>query len=117
MTSSEPAVLDREGLGALVDELRRCGYRVVGPSLRDNAIVLAELSSADELPFGWGVDVAPGTYRLRRRTDGAAFGHSSGPQSWKQFVHPARHTLEAVVAVRVVTRHRSSADDQWWVGH
>ena len=93
MTSSEPAVLDREGLGALVDELRRCGYRVVGPSLRDNAIVLAELSSADELPFGWGVDVAPGTYRLRRRTDGAAFGHSSGPQSWKQFVHPARQRI------------------------
>lgn len=93
MTSGEPVVIDRAGLDALVGELQRCGYRVVGPTRRDNAIVLAELDNADDLPFGWGVDVAPGTYRLRRRPDGAAFGHSAGPQSWKQFVHPARQRI------------------------
>ena len=32
--------------------LRRRGRRVVGPTLRDNAIVLAEIDSADELPLG-----------------------------------------------------------------
>ena len=93
MTSSEPVVIDRLGLGALVGELQRRGYRVVGPTLRDNAIVLAELAGAEDLPFGWGVDVAPGTYRLRQRADGAAFAHSAGPQSWKQFVHPARQRV------------------------
>ena len=93
MASSDPVVLDGAGLHRLVGELRARGYRVVGPTLRDNAIVLAELENADELPYGWGVDVAPGTYRLRKRDDAAAFGHSAGPQSWKQFLHPPRQRL------------------------
>ncbi len=93
MTAGGSLVIDRAGLQQLVAELRRREYRVVGPTLRDNAIVLAEIESAEELPHGWGVDVAPGTYRLRRRPDSAAFGHSAGPQSWKQFVHPARQRV------------------------
>ena len=87
------AVIDGAGLYELVAVLRRRGFTVVGPTLRDNAIVLAELDSADDLPNGWGVDVAPGTYRLRRRADDAAFGHSAGPQSWKQFLHPQRQQV------------------------
>jgi len=87
------ALLDAAGLHRLVEVLIERGYRVVGPTLRDNAIVLDELESAADLPRGWGVEVAPGHYRLRRRDDGAAFGHSSGPQSWKQFLHPPRRRL------------------------
>lgn len=87
------AVIDAAGLGDLVSTLIARGYRVVGPTVSDNAIVLAELSSAEELPLGWGVDVAPGRYRLRRRDDDAVFGHSAGPQSWKQFLHPSRQQL------------------------
>lgn len=86
-------MIDGAGLLALVEELRRRGFRVVGPTLRDNAIVLAEIDSAAELPYGWGVDVAPGTYRVRARADKAAFGHSAGPQSWKQFLHPPRQRV------------------------
>jgi len=93
MTSAMPVLFDRAGLDGLIGELRRRGYRVVGPTRGDNAIVLDELRSADDLPFGWGVDVAPGTYRLRHRADGAAFGHSAGPQSWKQFLHPPRQRV------------------------
>ena len=91
--AADPVMLDGAGLGLLVDELRGRGYRVIGPTLADNAIVLAELTSASDLPNGWGVDVAPGTYRLRQRADSAAFGHSAGPQSWKQFVHPPRQMV------------------------
>src|SRR5439155_21548631 len=54
-------------LEPLVRALRDDGYRVVGPTVRDGAIVLAELASADDLPYGWGVALAPGGYRLRRR--------------------------------------------------
>jgi ferredoxin len=89
------ASLDTAGLRRLIEVLIEQGYRVVGPTLRDNAIVLAELESADDLPRGWGVDVAPGHYRVRRRDDDAAFGHSAGPQSWKQFLHPPRERLWA----------------------
>ncbi len=87
------SVLDRAGLRGLVAALQERGYRVVGPVKRDNAIVLAELDSADDLPYGWGVDTAPGHYRLRERDDNACFGHSAGPQSWKQFLHPPRQRL------------------------
>jgi hypothetical protein len=87
------AMLDTDGLGRLIEVLIERGYRVVGPTLRDNAIVLAELSSADELPRGWGVETAPGHYRVRPRDDDAVFGHSAGPQSWKQFLHPPRRRL------------------------
>lgn len=93
MATSDAVVLDTVGLHRLVDELRGRGYRVVAPTLRDNAIVLAEIDSAGDLPYGWGVDVAPGSYQLRRRDDRAAFGHSSGPQSWKQFLHPPRQKM------------------------
>ncbi|MBX9640755.1 MAG: 4Fe-4S dicluster domain-containing protein [Mycobacteriaceae bacterium] len=88
-------LLDTAGLHRLVDVLTEHGYRVIGPTVRDNAIVLAELQSASDLPRGWGVEVSPGHYRLRRREDDAAFGHSAGPQSWKQFLHPPRQRMWA----------------------
>jgi hypothetical protein len=72
------------------------GYHVIDPAVQDGAIVLRELSSAAELPFGWGVELEPGGYRLRRRDDHAAFGHAARPQSWKRFLHPPRGA--AVVA-------------------
>ncbi|MEW2032816.1 4Fe-4S dicluster domain-containing protein [Streptomyces roseifaciens] len=87
---STACVLDLEGIGALVRELRARGRTVIGPTERDGAIVLAELESADELPYGWGVELEGGYYRVRRRIDAAAFAHSAGPQSWKNFLHPER---------------------------
>jgi ferredoxin len=86
-------VLTRDGLNQLIAVLRADGFQVVGPTVRDGAIVLAELADGNELPAGWGVDTGPGYYRLRRRSDAAVFGHSAGTQSWKQFVHPPRRAL------------------------
>jgi ferredoxin len=88
-----PRLIDVGGLSDLHAALTGAGYRVIGPTVRDGAIVLAELASAAELPFGWGVQLEPGGYRLRQRDDGAAFGHAAGPQSWKQFLHPPRERL------------------------
>lgn len=87
------AVLDRDGLDALVGALVAQGRTVVGPTVRDGAIVLAELTTADALPYGWGVELDAGRYRLVPREDGAAFAHSAGPQSWKSYLHPARERL------------------------
>ncbi|MEU2052389.1 4Fe-4S dicluster domain-containing protein [Streptomyces bungoensis] len=93
--SSPPAgsgglVMGKDGMSALVDVLIARGFTVVGPTVRDGAIVLAELRSADELPYGWGVELEAGHYRLRERPDGAAFANAAGPQSWKRFLHPPR---------------------------
>jgi ferredoxin len=86
-------VLGRAGLGRLVEVLIAEGYQVIGPMVRDGAIVLAELDSAQQLPAGWGVETGPGRYRLHRRDEPALFAHSAGPQSWKQFLHPPRRQL------------------------
>jgi ferredoxin len=83
-------------LHPLVDALRERGYTVVGPTVRDGAIVLAELTSADALPYGVGVTTGPGTYRLRVREDRAAFGHAAGPQAWKRYLRPPRSLIWTV---------------------
>ena len=58
---TETAVLSRSGLDQLITVLQGSGYRVIGPTVRDSAIVLAELGSGAELPSGWGVRSAPGS--------------------------------------------------------
>jgi ferredoxin len=88
-----PRLIDADGLGDLFHALQAEGYRVIGPAVRDGAIVLNELSSSAELPFGWGVQLGPGGYQLRHRDDTAAFSHAAGPQSWKRFLHPPRERL------------------------
>jgi len=96
MTAPQPAgpvVITRDGLDGLVEALISDGYQVIGPTVRDSAIVLSELDSAGALPAGWGVETGPGLYRLRRRDDAAVFAHSAGPGTWKQFLHPPRRQL------------------------
>jgi ferredoxin len=84
----EPGTLD-----VLVAVLRRRGFRVVGPTLREGAIVYDELESAADIPAGWTDVQEPGSYRLERREDQARFGYAVGPQSWKQFLFPPRVRL------------------------
>jgi ferredoxin len=87
------AVVEPAALDDLIGALRRRGFRVLGPTVRDGAIVYDELGSAAELPVGWTDRQEAGTYRLERREDDARFGYAVGPHSWKQFLFPARLRL------------------------
>ncbi len=87
------AVIGVDGLDALMGLLRGRGYRVVGPTVRDQAIVFDEIDGVDDLPAGWTDEQDGGTYRIRRRDDGALFGYAVGPHSWKQFLFPSRSLL------------------------
>ena len=93
MTDTAPAVLEPDALEALVESLRTRGYRVLGPTVRDGAIVYDELESAADLPLDVGDVQEPGSYRLVRRDDGARFGYAASPHSWKQFLFPASTRL------------------------
>jgi ferredoxin len=84
-------------LEQLVERLRADGYTVVAPTAQDDAIVLAEIDHASDLPHGWGVETGPGVYRITRRSDRAAFAHSAGPQAWKRFLHPPREQIGSAV--------------------
>jgi sulfhydrogenase subunit beta (sulfur reductase) len=83
------SVIAPDALETLVGTLRARGYRVLGPTTRDGAIVYDELASATELPIGWTESQEAATYRLERRDDEARFGYAVGPHSWKQFLFPA----------------------------
>ena len=87
------AVLERADFAELWTVLTRRGYRVIGPTLRDGAIVYDELAGSDELPLGWTDEQDGGTYRLRRRDDEALFGYAVGPHSWKRYQLPPQTRL------------------------
>ena len=88
-------ILAADQLGKLIEVLVRKGYEVIGPTLRDGAIVYDHIESPDDLPKGWTDEQKPGHYRLHRRDDGALFGYVVGPQSWKKYTHPAEVRLWA----------------------
>lgn len=85
MTAGARAVLSPSGLQALIDALARHGYTVLGPRVRDDAIVYDEIASLEDLPVGWRDRQDAGRYRLEPREDGAFFGFAVGPQAWKRF--------------------------------
>jgi len=81
-----PTIIDVAGLDGLFASLGRHGYTVIGPKVRDGAILYDELESPSELPAGWTDVQDGGTYRLERREDEARFGYASAPSTWKQFL-------------------------------
>jgi ferredoxin len=86
-------ILPANALDALIAALRQGGYRVVGPTVRNGAIVYEELADASALPAGWTDEQAPGGYRLARRDDDAVFGYAVGADSWKRELLPPRVRL------------------------
>jgi sulfhydrogenase subunit beta (sulfur reductase) len=92
-TSRTPLLVERADLHALFDALIRRGYRVVGPTVRDGAIVNAEIFSVSDLPDGLTAVQEGGSYRIEQRKDHALFGFAVGPNSSKQFLHPAARRL------------------------
>jgi formate hydrogenlyase subunit 6/NADH:ubiquinone oxidoreductase subunit I len=89
MAASTASVVDVQSLAGLISALEERGYQVVGPQVRDGAVVLDRLSGVMDLPAGWTDTQAPGQYRLARNGGGALFACHTGPQSWKKFLHPA----------------------------
>jgi formate hydrogenlyase subunit 6/NADH:ubiquinone oxidoreductase subunit I len=91
--TSNSATIAKDQLQGLIDLLHLQGYCVVGPTVRDGAIVYDEVKSLDDLPSGWTDHQDAGTYRLTPRDDAALFGYTVGPHSWKKFLHPERLRL------------------------
>ena len=86
-------VITCDGLQALIHDLIDQSYQVLGPTVRDGAIVYDAIAHLHDLPAGWTDRQDAGRYHLERREDDALFGFAVGPQSWKQFLHPPVETL------------------------
>ena len=78
MTHQADAVVHVDALADLVAALRERGFCVVGPTVRDGAVVYEELATSADLPIGWTDRTMPArtvspprrrrALRLRRRT-------------------------------------------------
>ena len=93
MESIKLHVLRYDQLDELFGALRRRGFRLVGPVLRDGAICYDDIAFAADLPAGWTDEQEAGSYRLRRRDDDALFGYNVGPESWKKYLFPPSERL------------------------
>ncbi len=80
-------------LGSLLEALARRGYRLIGPTVRDGAIVLAEIASDHRFPSGLIDRQHAGGYRLEETRDHRHFDYGPGAVSFKPFLHPAESSL------------------------
>jgi hypothetical protein len=85
--------LPRSALQSLIDVLSARGYRVIGPQVRDGAIVYADLVQASDLPQGWRDAQAPGSYRLSASDSVRCFAWANGPQAIKPYLFAAQEPL------------------------
>jgi sulfhydrogenase subunit beta (sulfur reductase) len=86
-------ILERSDFPKFLGAMVRAGYQVVGPTVRDGAIVYGEIHDESDLPIGWTDRQEAGKYRLERRSDAALFGYAVGPHSWKKYLFPAPERL------------------------
>ena len=86
-------ILDLSAFEKLFTVLKTQEYQIIGPTLRDKTIVCDEITSASDLPAGWGDQQEAGQYRVRKSADKAFFGYVVGPQSWKKYLYPPKIRL------------------------
>lgn len=86
-------LLSKPSFQQLIDVLRSSGYRVVGPIVRDGAVVWDTVQQTGDLPIGWRDIQEPGRYRLEQTGDDRIFGVVHGPQSLKPFSFAPREPL------------------------
>jgi ferredoxin len=96
-------LLAKEHFQGLLDVLWGDGFRVIGPTLSQEAIVYDEIRVIDDLPRGWTDEQSGGKYRLKRRDDDAWFGFVVGPHSPKRYLFPPQVTVAEA----------DRADDGW----
>ncbi len=90
---TDSVVVELQQLEDLPQALTKRGYEVIGPTVREGAIIYDRLTSTRDLPSGWTDEQDGGKYQLKRRQDQALFGYAVGPHSWKKFLHPPMHHL------------------------
>jgi ferredoxin len=93
---SANVVVPKPSLQKVFDNLRVSGFTLIGPTLREGAVVLDEISRVEDLPLGWTAEQGPGRYRLKQTPQHEYFGYGVAPQSWKRFLHVPQVKLFSV---------------------
>ena len=74
LTVGNTATISRDSVQALLDVLVTRDFEVIGPTVRDGAIVYDRIARVADLPVGWTDGQDAGRYRLERRDEDAFFG-------------------------------------------
>jgi len=90
---SATVILPKLSLQRLFDNLRENGFQLIGPTVRDGSVVLAEIASIADLPVGYTLQQKPGNSRLERTQGTDYFACTVGAHSWKRYLHPPRIDL------------------------
>lgn len=88
-----PFVIPGEALDTLIKALKRSGRQVIGPKVRDGAVMLDPISGASDLPLGLIETQEPGSYRLEQKKKAGYFDFTHGPETWKRHLFPPREKL------------------------
>jgi ferredoxin len=91
--NQERLFVPRSEFARLPAVLAAAGYRCIGPTARDGAIVYADLSSVEHLPRGIVDAQAPGSYRLEQTDSERYFSWAVGPQALKPLLFAPRDVL------------------------
>jgi len=86
--------LGYKNLQNLPEKLQKNGYQLIGPRIKNQAIVYDYINSFDDLPVGYNDTQERGRYRIEK-TDGAVVfnNYTVGQNSIKQFIYPACKTI------------------------
>jgi ferredoxin len=85
--------LEKPALQGLLDRLKGWGYRVLGPTVSQAAVIYGDLALIDEMPVGYSEDQEAGQYRLKQTGSGRYFDYVVGPHSMKNFLFLPRTTV------------------------
>ncbi|MGF1640442.1 MAG: 4Fe-4S dicluster domain-containing protein [Rhodospirillales bacterium] len=86
-------MIDTDDLQALIEALMGDGYRVIGPTVAEGAVVLQPIEGVGDLPAGRHDEQDGGRYRLVEGGGAGLFQFGPGPQSWKRYLYPATELL------------------------
>ncbi|MGQ9782310.1 MAG: 4Fe-4S dicluster domain-containing protein [Nitrososphaeria archaeon] len=76
----------------ILGNLKLKGYKVVGPKLKNNAIIFSEVDSIKDLPIGYVDTQGPGKYEVKKSGE-SFFSYVNGPFSLKNFLYPSEVDL------------------------
>lgn len=85
--------LPRTSLQTLIDQLRSNGFRVIGPQIKDHAIVFDTLYTVAQLPQAYGDDQQPGKYSLAKQKHERWFAWANTAQSVKPWLFKPEQSL------------------------
>jgi ferredoxin len=85
--------LARDALAQLFNQLDAHYDRIIGPTVKDGAVVYAELQSPQQLPAGFRDTTAAGHYRLEKEDSPRCFDWVSTPQGLKPWVFLPEESL------------------------